>query len=152
MLFRYMSSLSNTQQVHTKCLSFKSCTILDVHSPGGKMSAFNLNSFRTHNAVHCLTLSVVSGDTNNLGTSWPTASTISWLPMFAMHCRARQTLMGLRLDRSFLMLWMISLISSLLALTSTEMNRYPCNEMQPGNSAIFRTWKCDWWVTNASEN
>ena len=45
--------------------------------------------------------------------------------MFAMHCRARQTLMGLRLDKSFLMLWIISLMSSLFALTRTEIKRYP---------------------------
>ena len=87
---------------------------------------FSLNNLRTHKAADCLTASEVSGDTKSLGTSEPTASTISWLPMLAMHCSARQTLTGLRLERSFLMLWTISLISSLLALTSTDMNRYPC--------------------------
>ena len=109
----------------TKCLSFNSWTILDVHSPGGKISVLSLKSFKTQSAAHCLTLSFVSGDTNSLGTSLPTASTISSLPIFAIHCSARQTLMGLRLDKSFLMLWIISLISSLFALTRTEIKRYP---------------------------
>ena len=88
----------------TKCLSFKSCTILDVHSPGGKMSVLSLKSFNTQRAAHCLTLSFVSGETNSFGTSFPTASTISSLPIFAMHWSAKQTLMGLRLDKSFLIL------------------------------------------------
>ncbi len=62
-------------------------------------------------------------DTRSFGMSWQKASAMSLEPMLAMHCRARQMWIGLRLDRSFLMDWMTSFISSLLALTSTEMNR-----------------------------
>ena len=118
-----LCKLLHCRTVPTKCLSFNSWTILDVHSPGGKISVLSLKSFKTQRAAHCLTLSFVSGETNSLGTSLPTASTISSLPIFAIHCSARQTLMGLRLDKSFLMLWIISLISSLFALTRTEIKR-----------------------------
>ena len=111
----------------TKCLSLSNWTILDVQSLWWRTSFLIRYRWRRHRAAHCLTLSVVSPDINNLGISPLKASTISVLPMLAMHCSARLTCTGLRLDRSF---WMIKRMRSLLALINTEMNRYPYREIK----------------------
>lgn len=108
------------------CWSFSKWMMRLVHSPPGMISGQVRNRRNKHRAADCLTTSIVSPDTNNFGMSFENDSAISRLPMLAMHCNARFTWIGFREFRSFLMLWMISLIRSLFVFTSTEMNKYPC--------------------------
>lgn len=67
-------------------------------------------------------------DTRSFGISLPKASAMSLLPIFAIHCKARLTWIGLRELRSFFILCMINLIKSLFVLTRTDMKRYPWKE------------------------
>lgn len=105
------------------CWSFNKWMIRLVHSPPGIISGHVRNRRNRHNAADCLTTSIVSPDTNNFGISFEKDSAMSRLPILAMHCKAKLTCIGLREFRSFLMLWMISLIRSLFVLTNTEINR-----------------------------
>lgn len=108
------------------CWSFSKWMMRLVHSPPGIISGHVRNKRNKHKAADCLTTSMVSPETSSFGMSFENASAMSRLPMFAMHCNAKFTWIGLREFKSFLMLWMINLIRSLFVFTSTEMNKYPC--------------------------